>query len=621
MADWDQRLTEKEANAGFFLNGMKNLWFLLGTERSKFGVVILLTMVTEALAIGFPYILKMIFDVFPKLEIDQALVVTENYSNNQELLGYLFILFGIAFAIKVLANITRHLIKEPRFIRSWIKLENYWPVAAQEKLLDLSFGYHELENTGKKIAKIDNGSIKLSDMLGDLYWNFLPQLFFFVFNVVVIFIIDWRLGGVFLGLFIPGIMINMNVNNRTTVLWEEWEKKRDIGSGYFVQSLLNLNTVQSFVQEKRETKRLATVRQDMESLDWSIHSKYMLYWFSVGMFFNIGYFATVVLSLYFVFNGTGTIGTAVYIATTGLVTIDSVYGMMHNYTNLIRRMVTVNRMKELFDTEIDIVNKSPGQKIACLKGTIDLENITFTYPGKDEPVLRDLSLQFDAQKMIALVSRSGEGKTTISRLLTRMYDVEIGKIKLDGTDIKDFDLFWYRSLFAVVQQNVDIFDDTLKENIIYANPLATDEQILEAIKASHLESFISDTERFPDGLDTQVGERGIRLSGGERQRVGIARAYIALLNGARFLILDEATSNLDSEAEIAIQQMIDKVRHKLNISILAIAHRLSTIKKADVIYVIEGGQVIESGDHNRLMQHNGLYSKLVEMQNLGKLRD
>jgi ABC-type multidrug transport system fused ATPase/permease subunit len=201
-----------------------------------------------------------------------------------------------------------------------------------------------------------------------------------------------------------------------------------------------------------------------------------------------------------------------------------------------------------------------------------------------------------------------------------MYDVSSGEILLDGMNIKNLDLAWYRRLFAVVAQEVDIFDASLRDNIIYPNAAATPEQIRTALKASHLEAILNDASRFPRGLETEVGERGIKLSGGERQRVGIARAYIAILSGAKVLILDEATSNLDSSAECAIQQMLDLVRRELRVTIIAIAHRLSTIQRADRIAVVNHGRIAELGDHQKLIAKNGLYAELVELQRLGELR-
>ena len=205
-------------------------------------------------------------------------------------------------------------------------------------------------------------------------------------------------------------------------------------------------------------------------------------------------------------------------------------------------------------------------------------------------------------------------------MLARGYDIGSGRLTLDGNEINQLDRNWFRSRFAVVQQDVDIFDATLQENIRYSFPDATAEEVSQALKAAHLDIILANKERFPDGLETQVGERGVRLSGGEKQRVGIARAYVSLLKGANVLILDEATSSLDSEAERAIQNMINKLRAETQITIVAIAHRLSTIQRADEIFVINGGVITESGDHQKLMAQNGLYSRLVELQKLGELR-
>lgn len=278
-------------------------------------------------------------------------------------------------------------------------------------------------------------------------------------------------------------------------------------------------------------------------------------------------------------------------------------------------------MKELLDEPIDIKNKTNAVVPTDFSGEVEFKDVSFTYPRKDESVIDAMNLKIKPQQMVALVGKSGEGKSTIFKLLCRMYDIKDGQVLLDGKDIQDLDLHWYRKQFAIVQQDVDIFDASIAENIRYAAPEVGDEQVIEAINAACLDIFLNDENRFPDGIKTEVGERGVRLSGGEKQRVGIARAYLALLNGAKILVLDEATSSLDSQSERAIQDMIANLREKQSVTIIACAHRLSTIKHSDMIYVIGKGKVIEQGNHTRLLKRNGLYSKLVKLQQIGELRE
>jgi len=282
-------------------------------------------------------------------------------------------------------------------------------------------------------------------------------------------------------------------------------------------------------------------------------------------------------------------------------------------------IVEAYRLDTLFNTEVEVQNNSSDMAQAMPESSFVFEDVHFRYTGDN--ILDKLNLKISQGEMVALVGRSGCGKSTIIRLLARVYDVSGGSIRLDGVDIRENNRDSYRRLFATVQQDVDIFDASLRENIYYSFTGAPETQVLEAVNVAHLECILNDKRKFPDGLDTQVGERGVRLSGGEKQRVGIARAYLALLNGAKVLILDEATSSLDSEAERAIQEMIGKLRREMNISIVAIAHRLSTIEKADKICVVGDGKILEEGDHDRLVARNGLYAKLVRLQKLGELRE
>ncbi|MCE0557926.1 lipid A ABC transporter ATP-binding protein/permease MsbA [Motilimonas sp. E26] len=259
----------------------------------------------------------------------------------------------------------------------------------------------------------------------------------------------------------------------------------------------------------------------------------------------------------------------------------------------------------ILDSELE---KDTGKKpIARVKGQIAFDKVTFRYQGKEKPALDNISFTVEAGKSIALVGRSGSGKSTIASIITRFYDGIEGDVSIDGQSIYDFPLDNLRSQMAYVSQKVHLFDDTIANNIAYATgDNYSREQIIAAATTAHAMEFI---EQFPDGLDTLVGEDGVMLSGGQRQRIAIARA---LLRDAPILILDEATSALDTESERHIQSALEALQ-KDRTSIV-IAHRLSTIENADQILVVDQGRIIEQGTHQLLSEHDGVYASLVKMQ-------
>ncbi len=241
------------------------------------------------------------------------------------------------------------------------------------------------------------------------------------------------------------------------------------------------------------------------------------------------------------------------------------------------------------------------------KGNIEFRDVTFCYPTKELPALQNISMSIPAGKTIALVGRSGSGKSTIANLMTRFYDISAGNILLDGHDLREYTLSSLRSQVALVSQNVHLFNDTVANNIAYASENQySREEIEKAAEMAYAMDFI---RKLDNGLDTMIGENGVLLSGGQRQRIAIARA---LLRDSPILILDEATSALDTESERAIQAALDELQK--NRTSLVIAHRLSTIEKADEILVIEDGHIVERGNHPSLLENNGVYSQLHRMQ-------
>jgi ATP-binding cassette, subfamily B, bacterial MsbA len=260
------------------------------------------------------------------------------------------------------------------------------------------------------------------------------------------------------------------------------------------------------------------------------------------------------------------------------------------------------------DVEPEVRERAGAPDLTIREGVIRFEDVGFAYRVEDRPALHDVNLEVRRGETVALVGPSGGGKTTILNLIPRFYDASSGKVTIDGTDVRDVTLASLRDHVALVTQEPFLFDDTIRANIAYARPEASEEQIIEAAKAAAAHDFIS---ALPDGYDTVVGEAGARLSGGQRQRIAIARAF---LKDAPILLLDEATSALDTESEQQVQAALSRLM--AGRATMLIAHRLSTVRGADRIYVIEKGQVVEQGDHASLMKKRGLYARLAKSQDL-----
>ena len=267
------------------------------------------------------------------------------------------------------------------------------------------------------------------------------------------------------------------------------------------------------------------------------------------------------------------------------------------------------RVAAVLDTPPDIADAPDAKPLNNPKGRISFENVSFAYQ-KDQPVLQNISFSCEPGEMVALVGPTGVGKTTLTQLIPRFYDPDEGVVRIDGQDLRGLRLQSLRQAVAPVLQDTFLFNATILENIRYANPDATDEEVVEAAKAAHIHE---DILRMPEGYRTGVGERGVRLSGGQKQRIAIARA---ILRPSPIVILDEATASVDVETEKQIQAAIQALSGKR--TIVAIAHRLSTIRSADQILVLEEGRVVQRGTHAQLVDQEGLYQRLQRAQSLAE---
>jgi subfamily B ATP-binding cassette protein MsbA len=306
-----------------------------------------------------------------------------------------------------------------------------------------------------------------------------------------------------------------------------------------------------------------------------------------------------------VIEGTRSTGTFFSFVTALLLAYDPVKKLVNLNAQLQEGLAATERVFRILDVHPKIVDHPNALRVDKAKGNIIFENISFSYL-ENVPLIDNISLTIKKGQTVALVGHSGAGKTTILNLICRFFDPASGAITLDGTDIRKITMSSLRSNLALVSQDVTLFNDTIKENIAYGTNESALPEIQKAAKHAAAHDFIIE---LPNGYDTMIGENGVKLSGGQRQRIAIARA---MLKNAPILLLDEATSSLDSKSERAVQEALSNLMQ--NRTTIVVAHRLSTIQSADLIHVIDEGRIAESGNHDELLQLNGAYAKLYEIQ-------
>ncbi|MCD6552514.1 MAG: ABC transporter ATP-binding protein [Anaerolineae bacterium] len=540
--------------------------------------------------------MELIPPLFQRAIVDEV-IEARDLTRLGTLVGLLLGTYSLRLLINVGDMYIRHALGERFILDLRVRLYAY--------LQRLSLSFFERTSTGELMSRVTNDVNALEQFVTHGSALTAVDLLRLVGAAIVLFLLDWRLALLVL-LPVPVLAVALRYfNTRVRPIYRRVRDRLGDINARLQDSLSGIRVIQAFGQEEREMERFAVESESYYQARvqgiryWSTFFPAMHFVASLGTVIVLGCGAVMVV------RGELSLGTMIAF----LSYITSLYQPINRLTeidNVFQQAIAAGeRIFELLDVMPEIKDAPDAIELPHIRGEVAFHNVSFRYSTGDE-VLRDVTFRMAAGEMVALVGPSGAGKTSIANLLCRFYDPTQGRITVDGHDLRKVKLSSLRKQVAVVLQDTFLFNTTVRENLLYGKPDATDEELITAAKTAYAHDFIM---ALPDGYDTEIGERGVKLSGGQKQRLALARAILA---DPRILILDEATSSVDAEAEYLIQQALESVLKGR--TSLVIAHRLSTIRDADKIIALEEGRIIEVGDHHELMRHGGLYSQLYRRQ-------
>ena len=473
-------------------------------------------------------------------------------------------------------------------------------------LHNLSLRFHLERHTGGISREIERGTRGISTLLTYSLFSIIPVILEFSFVAAILLDrFDWRFAAitfsaVFLYLLYTFFVSEWRMNIRREA--NGWDTR---SNSHAVDSLLNYETVKYFNNEEYEARRYDSFLREYERADVKTETSLGLLNIGQSVIIAIAVTSLMILTSQGVVAQNLTIGDLVLVNGLLIQLYIPLNFMGMVYREIKQAFIDMNNMFSLLDMRRDIVDRSDCVPMESSRPSVEFKNVSFSYDGKRH-TLSDVSFVIPFGKTVAVVGESGSGKTTLARLLFRLYDVDQGEIRLDGTDIRNYSQASYRKSIGVVPQDTVLFNDTLGFNIRYGNPSCNADDLDRVVCLAQLEKFI---QSLPEGYETTVGERGLKVSGGEKQRISIARA---ILKDPPIMVFDEATSSLDSGSERQIQLALDDVSK--NRTTLVIAHRLSTIIHAHEIVVLDEGKVIERGTHNDLLESGRRYAQMWHIQ-------
>lgn len=553
-------------------------------------------LVISAVLLVFRAGLELVPPLFQKAVIDE-IIGTGNLARLGWLLAGLAGVYALTQVVNIGDNFIRHALGEKFILDLRIRLYAY--------LQRLSLSFFERTSTGELMSRITNDLAALEHFVTHGSALTAVDLLRLAGGMVILFLLDARLA-LLVVIPIPILAVSFRYyNTRIRPVYRQVRSRLGDLNARLQDSLSGMRVIQAFGREEEEEERFVTESENYYHARvkgiryWSTFFPAMRFVASLGIVIVLGAGTVMVV------RNELSIGTLVAF----LSYITAFYQPINRLTevdNIFQQAIAAGeRIFELMDEESEIREPTHPVAFHSIKGEINFQNVYFRY-GEGEEVLKDVSIHISPGEVAALVGPSGAGKTSIANLLCRFYDPSRGQITVDGKDLRTIRLTDLRHQVGVVLQDIFLFNTTIHENLLYGNPGATEAEILSAAKTAFAHDFIMD---LPDGYRTEIGERGVKLSGGQKQRIALARAILA---DPRILILDEATSSVDAEAEYLIQQALDSVLKGR--TAIVIAHRLSTIRNADKIIALSEGKVVEMGDHQELLDKGGLYSQLYTRQ-------
>lgn len=581
------------------MNFIQKIWSLLKPFHRDFYSIILITTVFQIVRMGGPYIFGKILDLLIStkglLTLQTAAVV----------IGGLIGVRVLSLAIDYLIDIV--------LVRLLWKSEQYVSRQTFNKLLQLSLDYHEKENTGNKINIVNKGRDSLVNLLATYGWNFQPVVIQLLVTAVLMMFVNWIFGLIFALSLIPFVFNMFITYQKTSGFRAKRHNFYEASSGEIGDTITNITVVKAFAQEKREAKAFGSIWDGIKSLSVKEFRLHMLNGFLRSLSIEFIYAVLLVVGIIEIQKSLITVGSLVFLISLTERAYSNIYQLGWIYERAVDASEPVGRVINLLSQK-PTVNNSPNPIIPQnIKGKISFRHISFAYNKKR--VLKNVSFTIPAGSFTALVGKSGSGKSTIAKLLSRYYDPQSGSVVIDNKfNLKDLDIDTYRQNTAVVFQDSPVPNRKIWEVISYAagkvEYATVRNKVIDASKLAHAEEFISE---FPEGYQTQIGERGVKLSGGQKQRLAIARALFA---EPKILIMDEPTSHLDTISESMIQKALEDISKERNLTKIIIAHRLSTVAHADQILVMENGKLVERGTHTQLLQQNGVYADIVRRSEL-----